>query len=139
MLVRMRGQLWAMGVLMALAALSWAQPASAAAPPVSIAGIEVKNNALVGLITASGGATIDPALTVTISGKDYPVDAITSGQGTPVARSAIIVVDTSGSMGAPGMATVRASVAAFLKSVPDDVHVGVIAFSGTARLIVAPS
>jgi tight adherence protein B len=139
MLVRMRGQLWAMGVLMALAALSWAQPASAAAQPVSIAGIEVKNNSLVGLITASGGATIDTALTVTISGKDYPVDAITSGQGTPVARSAIIVVDTSGSMGAPGMATVRSSVAAFLKSVPDDVHVGVIAFSGTARLIVAPT
>jgi tight adherence protein B len=106
---------------------------------VNITAIEAKNGNLVGLISASGGADIDPALTVTVAGKDHPVDAITSGQGSPVTRTAVIVVDTSGSMGEPGMATVRTAVAAFLKSVPDDVRVGVVSFSGKAVTDLAPT
>lgn len=112
---------------------------AAQAPTVNITGIEVKDGNLVGLISASGGADINPALTVTVSGKDHPVDAITSGQGSPVTRTAVIVVDTSGSMGAPGMATVRTAVAAFLKSVPDDVRVGVVSFSGKAVTNLTPT
>ena len=113
--------------------------AHAAGVPVTIAAIEVKDTNLVGLLTAAGGASIDSSLRVTISGKDYPVDAIGSGQGTPLSRSAIIVVDTSGSMGPTGMATVRSATAAFLRSVPNDVSVGVIAFSATPKLLVAPT
>ena len=37
------------------------------------------------------------------------------------------------------MTTVRASVAAFLKSVPDDVRVGVVSFAGKAKLELAPT
>ena len=112
--------------------------AAAAGPPVSITGIEVKGGNLVGLLSGSGAA-IDTSLTIGIAGKSYPVDAITSGQGTPVARTAVIVVDTSGSMGPAGMATVRSAVTAFLRSVPDDVRVGVVSFSGKAKLNVAPT
>jgi tight adherence protein B len=126
--------------LTSVALLAGVSSAGAAqAPPVNITGIEAKNGNLVGLISASGGADIDPALTVTVAGKDHPVDAITSGQGSPVTRTAVIVVDTSGSMGEPGMATVRSAVAAFLKSVPDDVRVGVVSFSGKAVTDLVPT
>ena len=115
-------------------------PAQAAEASASIAGIEVKGGNLVGLITSTtGSGSIDSALTITVGGKAYPVDAITSGTGTPVTRTAMLVVDTSGSMGESGMRTVRAAVGAFLKSVPDDVRVGVVSFSGTAKLQIAPT
>ena len=124
------------GVVGLLAAV----PAAAADnPAVTVTGIEVKSGNLIGLISSNSGADIDPSLTVTVAGKGYPVDAITSGQGSPVARTTVIVVDTSGSMGASGMATVRSSVAAFLKSVPDDVRIGVVSFSGKATLELAPT
>jgi tight adherence protein B len=115
--------------------------AAGAAPgaPVNITGIEVKNGSIIGLVSSSGGATIDPSLKLTVAGKDYPVDAITSGQGSPVARTAMIVVDTSGSMGEAGMTTVRSGVASFLKSVPDDVRLGVVSFSGRAALNLKPT
>lgn len=126
--------------LVAILGLPFAlQGAHAAAAPVTIAAIEVKDTSLVGLLTAGGGASIDSSLKVTISGKAYPVDAIASGQGTPLSRTAIIVVDTSGSMGPAGMATVRSATAAFLRSVPNDVSVGVIAFSATPKLLLAPT
>jgi len=131
------------GAVLALASVGLLAGVSSAgaaqAPTVNITGIETKNGNLIGLISASGGADIDPALTVTVAGKDHPVDAITSGQGSPVTRTTVLVVDTSGSMGAPGMATVRTAVAAFLKSVPDDVRVGVVSFSGKAVTNLAPT
>ena len=131
------------GAVLALASVGLLAGVSSAgaaqAPTVNITGIEAKNGNLIGLISASGGADIDPALTVTVAGKDHPVDAITSGQGSPVTRTTVLVVDTSGSMGAPGMATVRTAVAAFLKSVPDDVRVGVVSFSGKAVTNLAPT
>ena len=122
-----------------LVGLLAAVPAVAADGPVTVTGIEVKSGNLIGLISSTSGSDIDPSLDVTVSGKTYPVDAITSGSGSPVARTAIIVVDTSGSMGTSGMATVRSAVAAFLKSVPEDVRIGVVSFSGKATLNLAPT
>ena len=140
MLVRMPRMLGAVVALAFAGLVAGAASASAApAPIVNITGIEAKNTNLIGLISASGGAAIDPNLTVTVSGKDYPVDAITSGQGTPVTRTTVLVVDTSGSMGESGMATVRSAVAAFLKSVPIDVRVGVVSFSGKAVVDLVPT
>lgn len=110
-----------------------------AAESVTVTGIEVKSGNLIGLISSTSGSDIDPSLDVTVAGKSYPVDAITSGSGSPVARTAIIVVDTSGSMGASGMATVRSAVSAFLRSVPADVRIGVVSFAGKATLNLAPT
>ena len=127
-------------VVTTLVALLGLGPAHAADGAVGISAIEVKRGALIGLLTSSGGSGgIATSLTVTVAGKPYPVDAITSGSGTPVQRSSVIVVDTSGSMGASGMATVRSSVAAFLKSVPSDVRVGLVSFSGKAYQRLAPT
>ncbi|WP_406831792.1 VWA domain-containing protein [Pedococcus sp. KACC 23699] len=140
MLVRVPRRWGAVLALTAAALFAGATSASAATSPgVTITGIEAKDGNLIGLISASGGATIDPGLKITVSGKDYPVDAITSGQGTPVQRTAVLVVDTSGSMGDAGMATVRSAVAAFLKSVPADVRVGLVSFSGKAVVGLPPT
>jgi tight adherence protein B len=111
-----------------------------AADSVGISAIEVRNGALAGLLSSTNGsAGIGTSLTLTVAGKDYPVDAITSGTGTPVKRSSVIVVDTSGSMGEAGMATMRSSVSAFLRSVPSDVKVGLVSFSGKAQKRLAPT
>ena len=135
----MRLRAFALTVVAVLAGAVAAGPASAAPSPVSISSIEVKSGKLIGLVGTHGGAAVDPGLTVTIGGKGYSVDAIASGQGSPVSRTAMLVVDTSGSMGAAGMATVRSGVAAFLRGVPDDVKVGVVSFSGKAKLDLTPT
>lgn len=51
----------------------------------------------------------------------------------------MLVVDTSGSMGAAGMATVRSAVSAFLAEAPKDVAVGLVSFAGTAGVDVTPT
>ena len=58
--------------------------------------------------------------------------------GGAAQRATMLVVDTSGSMGEAGMATVRSAAAAFLKDVPQDVAVGLVSFAGTAGVDVAP-
>jgi tight adherence protein B len=51
----------------------------------------------------------------------------------------MIVVDTSGSMGESGMATVRSATTDFLRRVPRDVLVGVASFSDKAVVNVSPT
>ena len=51
----------------------------------------------------------------------------------------MIVVDTSGSMGAGGMATVRSAVGSFLSQVPADVAVGLTSFADNAVVDVPPT
>jgi tight adherence protein B len=51
----------------------------------------------------------------------------------------MLVIDTSGSMGAQGMATVRKASATYLKTVPADVKVGVASFANTAGVDLAPT
>jgi tight adherence protein B len=97
--------------------------------------------------TVSGILTVRPvndqsavvdarSLTMTVAGKEYSV------QGQPasrVERSAILLIDRSGSMRTSGMATVRASVDQFLHGVPRDVKVGVVSFADQPTLDVAPT
>jgi tight adherence protein B len=97
--------------------------------------------------TVSGVLTVRPqgnesvsvdakSLVVSVDGRDFPVST------QPVAsldRSAILLIDRSGSMRESGMGTVRSSVAQFLQSVPKDVKVGVVSFADQPRLDVAPT
>ena len=86
------------------------------------------------------GATLDPAsIRVTAGGKQWPATAqAVSGSSSAVARTAILVIDISGSM-APRLADARAAAAHFLQIVPTDVRVGLVTFSDRARLAVAPT
>ncbi len=117
-------------------------PADAAPEPLpaTLTGLRVDGSQVSGVVTvrASGeAAVIDPAsVTVTVGGTPLPATV------TPAAaqrRVAVLVVDTSGSMGKSGMRTVREAVAAYLAAVPRDVEVGLVSFAATAGVEVAPT
>jgi tight adherence protein B len=80
---------------------------------------------------------VDPAsIKVTVGGKPAVVTVAPAAQQ---ARSTMLVIDTSGSMGASGMGTVRSAVRDFLAAVPKDVKVGVVSFASTSGVDVPPT
>ena len=83
------------------------------------------------------GITVDDTtLNAVLAGRHY---AVKISAATDVKRATMLVVDTSGSMGDAGMATVRAAVATFLQQVPKDVAVGLTAFSDKPHIVVKPT
>lgn len=60
---------------------------------------------------------------------------VRDGAADPGARRVALVVDVSGSMAGPRLEAARAAVNAYLTTVPDDVQVGLVTFSG--RPVVA--
>ena len=121
--------------------LSGAPRAAAASdpPPAQLTGVTLgPDRSVSGVLTVRAGATsggVDPrTLSVSVGGSKFPVRTVPIAQAR---RATMIVVDTSGSMGAAGMATVRDAVNAFLAAVPADVEVGLVAFSSQPS-VVAP-
>ena len=108
--------------------------------PASLSALAHEGDNLTGVLTVRGGQdplTIDvTSLRATVAGKTYPVSTRSQASAR---RAAMLVVDTSGSMGEAGMQVVRSSVAAFLADAPKDVAVGLISFAGTAGVDVAPT
>ncbi len=76
------------------------------------------------------------SVTATFGSRLVPV---TISEPSKQPRATMLVIDTSGSMGASGMATVRAGVAKFLSEAPSDVKVGVVSFASTSGIDVAPT
>lgn len=131
--------------LAALAACLLAAPSAVAASDVSVGLSDVKtttsgaNATLTGVLTLRGATDVrlDPAfLRVTIDGQAFPASVKPVGA---VDRQAMLVIDTSGSMGADGMATVRRAASTYLGAVPPDVKVGVASFADTAGVDLAPT
>ena len=54
-------------------------------------------------------------------------------------RSALLVIDTSGSMGERGIAAARQAAGAYLSQAPDDVRVGLVTFADAPHLLVPPT
>jgi tight adherence protein B len=118
-------------------------PVATAAPtplPASLSDVRVDAGRLTASVTVRGTAqtaTIDPAsVRATLDGRGVPVTVLPA---TQAARSTMLVIDTSGSMGRAGMATVRSAVADFLSGVPSDVAVGVVSFATTSGVDLAPT
>ncbi|MFL6165310.1 MAG: type II secretion system F family protein [Ornithinibacter sp.] len=89
------------------------------------------------LILRTGDAAVDPgSIRATLAGTPAPVKVSAVPSKPP---STMLVIDTSGSMGSAGMATVRESVKEFLAAVPKDVLVGVVSFANTSGVDVAPT
>ncbi|WP_241668129.1 type II secretion system F family protein [Pedococcus bigeumensis] len=131
----------AAGAAAALVALLMPGAASAVDPtPASISSPRFADGQLTGVLTvraAQKAATIDGgSLSARIGTADYPVSVRPVAQ---TSRGAMLVVDTSGSMGASGMTTVRSAASAFLADAPADVSVGLVSFAGTAGIDVAPT
>jgi tight adherence protein B len=75
-----------------------------------------------------------------------PVTAIATAIGTTAAsqtpeatRTAVLVVDVSGSMKGPALDDAKKAAQAFLAAVPPDVKVGLVRVSTTANLVAAPT
>lgn len=115
--------------------------ASAATAPgdVSISDVQVTSTGVSAILTArtTGGAKIDPAsVKATLGGAAAVVKV------QPIAaerRVTTLLIDTSGSMGAIGMATVVRAADSFLATAPADVYVGVVAFSTVPKVVLAPT
>lgn len=117
--------------------------AQAADVSVGLSGVKATSTAststLTGVITLRSkiDVQVDPtSLKVKIDGEEFPT---TVKQAAKLDRKAMLVIDTSGSMGAQGMATVRKASVTYLKTVPADVKVGVASFANTAGVDLAPT
>lgn len=109
------------------------------APPVTVTDVKTTTNNVTGVLTFRTLAANDidtASLKATIDGQPVPMSV---EKATHVDRAAMLVIDTSGSMGASGMATVRSATAAYLKEVPSDVRVGVVTFADTAGVDLKPT
>jgi tight adherence protein B len=107
--------------------------------PGSLSDVRVTDKQLTAtlLLRANEALTVDgSSVKATLGGKDVKVTVAPAAKQD---RSTMLVIDTSGSMGASGMATVRAAVRDFLSVVPKDVKVGVVSFASTAGVDVAPT
>jgi tight adherence protein B len=129
-----------------------APTASAANPSVSPTGrIESQSSkpgqldvtfSAIGLPT---GESVDLA-SVHVFLNGTPVDSTAMAVGSTIAsavpetsRTAVLVVDTSSAMKGAGLAGAQAAALAFLKAVPADASVGLVAVSTTAALVTAPT
>lgn len=129
--------------LLAVLSLTTTWTASAATAPApgsaSLTDIRVGESGITAIMTAraTGGAPISPAsVQATIAGVRAPVSVKPVVQAR---RVTTLLIDTSGSMGIAGMATVVRASNAFLASVPPEVYVGVVAFSTVPRVVASPT
>ncbi len=134
----------ALAVGLAAWAVALGGPAAAAAPPAEVTDVAVQDRTATFTVevgAAADGTPLDPGTVRVRSGEvDWPATATgEDGAGEPLSRRAVIAVDTSGSMGADGIADARQAAQAFLTAVPDDVAVGLVTFSATAEVVVAPT
>ena len=130
-------------LLMLLALMALAVPvashAATAAVQASLSDLRPKAAAVEGTLIVRGAKSmvVEPAsVTATIGGKPVAV-AVAPAASKP--RTTILVIDTSGSMEASGIATVRSAVKDFLAAVPKDVRVGVVSFASTSGVDVQPT
>jgi tight adherence protein B len=125
------------------AALSIAAPANAAARG-RIIEISADSGHLRVVFSANGlpdGTTIDPtSITLTVDGARVQAQTspITGGQAS-IVRTAVLAIDTSGSMQGTGITGAKAAALAFLNAVPADVRVGLVTFSDRAIIRVTPT
>lgn len=86
------------------------------------------------------GVTIDPAsVTVTVDGKALAGTQAVPVTGAAVARTATLVIDTSGSMRGEGITGAKAAALAYVDAVPADVKVALVTFADRAALRVRPT
>jgi tight adherence protein B len=117
--------------------------ASASVDPSSpsVTDLQVHDGSLDAVLTlpgATAGQTVDPGTLKVAFGSDSPAAAVV----TPVARqrrSALIVIDTSGSMAGAGLVAAKSAARTFLDQVPVDVLVGLASFADRPHLLVTPT
>ncbi len=122
-----------------LTALALAAPPASADATATMSDLRSADGHVTGALVIRG---VDPAkidTTQVIARVDGRSAVVTLSPATGSPRTTMLVIDTSGSMGADGMATTRKAVSDFLSAVPKDVKVGVVSFADTAGVDLAPT
>jgi tight adherence protein B len=130
----------------ATATLSLGSGVAWAAPEGRIQQVESADGAVTYVLSADGlaeGESIDPAsVRTTLAGIDAPTTAaaVTAEAGPVIARTTMIVLDSSGSMAEFGkLASAQAAAKQYLATLPADVKAGLVTFADEASVEVAPT
>jgi tight adherence protein B len=129
----------AIAITLGLSLLTAASGVAAEGIEVGISDVGAVGTSVTGVLTFRSAAVIEVergSLTATIDDKPFPA---TVAKSTHLQRTAMLVIDTSGSMGSSGMATVRAATRTYLKEAPEDVRIGVVTFADTAGVDLKPT
>ena len=119
--------------------LFFAPPFAMAAVDASLSDVKSTAAGVTGVLTFRSANPVQvDAATLVASVDDTPIEVAIS-KSTHIERTAMLVIDTSGSMGASGMSTVRSATRAYLKEAPADVLIGVVTFANTAGVDLKPT
>jgi tight adherence protein B len=134
-----------LGLFIAALIAALAVPADAAVRG-RIVGVEAKNGQLKVVFSAVGLAETDQinptTVKLTLDGEDLKpqVESASLAPTTSLVRRAVLAIDTSGSMNINNrIGAARQAALAYLASVPSDVEVGLVTFSDSAVVRVAPT
>lgn len=119
-----------------------ATPALAATGSITNVEASADQIRLVFEATETDAAVAAGTVTLEIDGAEIPATAepITSDQAVGLARTTLLVMDTSGSMNQNGrLDGAKQAARAFVESVPDDVRVGLVTFDDGARVVSPPT
>lgn len=119
-----------------------AAPALAAADDESsIAHVESsRKHGLQLLVNVPPDVSVDlSGVTVTVDGEPAEAQAAPADTVTTVARTAVLVIDTSNSMRGDRFRAARVAAQTFLSSLPSDVQVGIITFDGDVSADLPPT
>lgn len=117
------------------------QPASATIEPLpgTLGNLRVDGDHVTGVLNLRAGqqnVSVDPGMTARLGESEAHVAIVPAERAQ---RTTVLLIDSSGSMGQSGMATVRSAVKDFLGTAPRDVKVGVVSFGTTAGPEIAPT
>jgi tight adherence protein B len=91
-------------------------------------------------VALPSGVTLLPDRTeVTVAGQPVEARVLSAAAASSKARTAVLVVDTSGSMGPAGISAARAAANAYATRVAPDVRVGLVSFSDHPRVVTNPT
>ncbi|TWP33715.1 VWA domain-containing protein [Leekyejoonella antrihumi] len=118
---------------------AWATTTEPQKPTLSE--VSISHGTLHGILTVPGAASadnIDPGSLEVQYGSGAPRLA----KVTPITqerRTALILIDTSGSMAGSKLVAAKSAAKSFLAQMPPDVYVGLASFSGQPHLLVSPT
>lgn len=113
---------------------------SPGASEATISHVEPRDDGAEVLVSVPPDSDVDlGGVSVTVDGTAVEATAQPAGSSGAVRRTAVLVVDTSNSMAGERFAAARQAALTFLDSAPDDVLVGVVAFSGEVTAALEPT
>ncbi len=95
---------------------------------------------VLGATALAEGAELDrDTVQLSLDGLSVTPTSVESASAQPIERTAILAIDTSGSMRGQKIADARNAATAFVESAPPDVKIGIVTFDDVARTLLPPT